>query len=112
MGTARPIILGVRGESEELLREAGAGLAVPPESAQALAEALTNLMDDPSLCRDLGAAGRRFVETHSDRQRHALEMLKVLQGAVFQETAHPSRVEERAPVAVPPRIDGTRASSR
>ena len=78
MGTGRPIILGVSGESQELLKEAGAGIAISPENPQALAEAVTKLMDNPALCRDMGAAGRKFVERKFDRERLALEMLKVL----------------------------------
>jgi glycosyltransferase involved in cell wall biosynthesis len=81
MGTGRPIILGVSGESRELLQEAGAGIAIPPENPQALADALTKLMDDPALCRDFGAAGRRFVEKNFDRERLALKMLRVLEEA-------------------------------
>jgi glycosyltransferase involved in cell wall biosynthesis len=81
MGTGRPIILGVRGESAELLREAGAGIAVSPENAQALAEAITKLTDNPALCRELGAAGREFVERKFDRRRLALEMLKEVEEA-------------------------------
>ena len=79
MGTGRPIILGGRGESQELLQEAGAGIAISPENPQCLAEAITKLMDDSALCRDMGAAGRRFVERNFDRKHLALEMLKVLE---------------------------------
>lgn len=86
MGTGRPIILGVRGESAELLEEAGAGIAVPPENAQALAEAIAELMDNPVHCRDLGAAGRAFVEKKFDRRRLALEMLRVLEEAALRQT--------------------------
>jgi hypothetical protein len=90
MGTGRPIILGVRGESAELLQEAGAGIAVAPENAQALAEAITKLMDNPALCRALGDAGREFVERKFDRQRLALEMLKEVEEAAGQ-----ARIEGR-----------------
>ena len=82
MGTGRPIILGVRGESQELLQEAVAGIVIPPENPQALAEAITKVMDNPSLCRDMGVAGRKFVEAKFDRQRLALDMLKVLEETV------------------------------
>jgi len=82
MGTGRPIILGVRGESQELLGEAEAGIAIPPETSSALAEALAKLMDNPSLCSGMGNAGRRFVEKAFDRQRLAADMLKVLQDVV------------------------------
>jgi len=86
MGMGRPIILGVRGESAELLQEAGAGTAIPPENAQALAEAIKKLMDNPALCRDLGAAGREFVKRKFDRQRLASDMLKVLEEATQHQT--------------------------
>ena len=92
MGTGRPIILGVRGESQELLKDAGAGIAVPPENSQALADAITKIMDSPALCREMGAAGRRFVETEFDRHRLALEMLNVLEEVV----ALTSHAEARA----------------
>jgi len=82
MGTGRPIILGVRGESLELVQEAGAGIAISPENPQALAEAITKLMDNPALCRDMGAAGRKFVEGNFDREHLALEMLNVLEEVV------------------------------
>jgi glycosyltransferase involved in cell wall biosynthesis len=78
MGTGRPIILGVRGESQELLQRAGAGIVIPPEDSQALAEAITRLMDNSTFRQDMGAAGRRFVETEFDRHGLALEMLNVL----------------------------------
>ena len=92
MGTGRPIILGVRGESQDLLKEAGAGIAIPPEDSQALAEAIMRIMDSPALCRSMGAAGRRFVETEFDRRRLALEMLNVLEEVV----ASTSHAEARA----------------
>ena len=92
MGTGRPIVLGVRGESEELLKEAGAGIAIPPENSQALAEGILRIMDSPALCRDMGASGRRFVETKFDRRGLALEMLNVL-GEVAAST---NRAEARA----------------
>jgi len=82
MGTGRPIILGVSGESKDLLQESGAGIAIPPEDPQALAEVLTRMIDNPVLCRDMGAAGREFAERKFDRHRLALEMLKVLEEAI------------------------------
>ena len=81
MGTGRPVILGVRGESKQLLNESGAGIAVSPGNPRALAEALEKMMDNPALCRSMGAAGRKFVERAFDRRRLALEMLKILEEA-------------------------------
>lgn len=79
MGTARPFILGVRGEAEEILSAAGAGIAIPPEDAGVLAPAITMLADDPQQCVRTGIAGRRFVETHYNRDHLAETMLAVLE---------------------------------
>ncbi|MEK7700853.1 MAG: glycosyltransferase, partial [candidate division NC10 bacterium] len=40
------------------------GLLVPPARPEALAAALTRVLDNPSLGRSLGQAGRRRVEAH------------------------------------------------
>jgi glycosyltransferase involved in cell wall biosynthesis len=78
MGMARPIILGVQGESAELLAASGAGIAVRPEDATALAEAVRTLADNHLQCRAMGLAGRRYVEHNFDRNVLADEMLKTL----------------------------------
>ena len=51
MAMACPIVLGVEGEAKALLEEAGAGIAITPESADELAAAVVRLADDPSLAR-------------------------------------------------------------
>lgn len=84
MATGRPIVLGVSGESQEILDDAGAGIAVPPGSPQALAEAVLRLADNPDLSRELGVAGRRYVERNFARERLASEMLHHLRGVVYE----------------------------
>jgi glycosyltransferase involved in cell wall biosynthesis len=37
---------------------------VPPDDADALAEAIASLLDDPARARAFGAAGRRRAEVH------------------------------------------------
>ncbi len=78
MATARPIVLGVLGESAELLQEAGAGIVIAPESAPALADALLRLASDPAMAQELGRRGRQFVEKGFDRDTLAAEMLDEL----------------------------------
>ena len=68
MAMMKPVILGVRGESEALLEESGAGICVQPESAVQLARAVRRLYDDPDERRAMGLAGRAFVQQHFDRQ--------------------------------------------
>jgi hypothetical protein len=79
MGMERPMILGVRGESREILESAKAGLAIEPQRADQLADAIVRLADDPALRASLGKSGRRFAADRFNRDRLAHEMLDVLE---------------------------------
>jgi colanic acid biosynthesis glycosyl transferase WcaI len=79
MGTARPIILGVRGEAQEILQAAGAGIAIAPEDSNAMASAIELLADNTEQRTAMGMAGRRFAEAHADRDGLAQTMLAVLE---------------------------------
>jgi hypothetical protein len=79
MGMERPMILGVRGESREILESAKAGLAIEPQRADQLADAIIRLADDPALRTTLGKSGRRFAADRFNRDRLAHEMLDVLE---------------------------------
>ena len=78
MATARPIVLGVFGESAALLETAGAGVVVTPESAEQLEQAILQLAADPEASKELGRKGRRFVESEFDRDKLAAAMLEEL----------------------------------
>lgn len=84
--TERPIILGVKGESEGVLREAGAGIAIAPEDAVALAEAIVRLADDGDVRMALGKAGRAFVTSRYNRDVLAGRMIAVLEDAAAGRT--------------------------
>ena len=73
-----PIILGVEGEACELLLEAGAGIAILPEDAGQLADAMRKLADNPELAASYGRAGREFAAVHFDRARVAARYLDLL----------------------------------
>lgn len=68
MACARPIVLGVQGQSLELLEEAHAGIPVEPENAAAYAEAILKLADDAPLREELGQNGREYVVQHYTRK--------------------------------------------
>lgn len=76
-----PIVLGVEGEARALLEQAGAGLAVPPESARDLADAVLKLAGDAALCRMIGASASAYVREHFDRSRLAAHYLDILEQA-------------------------------
>ncbi len=67
MAMRQPIILGVAGESAELIQESGAGIAIEPENVEQLVAAILSLADSTTLRHELGAKGRRYVEANFDR---------------------------------------------
>jgi glycosyltransferase involved in cell wall biosynthesis len=73
-----PIVLGVEGEARALLDEAGAGIAITPESAEELAAAVVRLAENPALAGELGDRGCAYVREHHDRARLATRYLDLL----------------------------------
>jgi colanic acid biosynthesis glycosyl transferase WcaI len=66
MASGRPVLaaMGQEGDAPVLIAEAEAGLCLPPERPQEMAEAILRLARDPALCRRLGANGRHYAEVH------------------------------------------------
>ena len=79
MAMARPIIMGVEGESLEIVERAGCGVAIEPENDRELAAAVERLAKDPQLTRELGENGRRYVVENYDREKLARKYLEVLE---------------------------------
>jgi glycosyltransferase involved in cell wall biosynthesis len=74
-----PIILGVEGESQELVTQAKAGICIQPENARQLADAVLALYTDRGHGITMGKAGRKFVVQHYDRKNIAERYLDVLE---------------------------------
>jgi glycosyltransferase involved in cell wall biosynthesis len=79
MSTERPVVLGVQGESRLILERASAGIAIAPEDPEALVASLRALRNQADDRKRMGSAGRRYVETHYDRDVLAREMLTILE---------------------------------
>lgn len=72
MAAGRPILAALAGEGARVVQEAGAGVAVPPANAQALADAVSAMADMPDAQRSLmGENGRQYAQTHFDLGRVA-----------------------------------------
>lgn len=82
MGMATPIILGVEGESRELVVAAGAGLTIEPENVAELAAAVQRLADHPDEAKVLGQQGYDYVCAHFDRRVLATRYIDVLRAAL------------------------------
>lgn len=79
MAMGNPVIHGVRGESREIVEEAGAGIPVPPESPEAIVEAAKELEQNGEIYRTMSERGESYVEEHHDRSRLAERYWKVLE---------------------------------
>lgn len=65
MQAGRPVLMAVRGDAADLVREAGAGVCVPPEDPEALAAAVCDLAAAPPEALDaMGARGRAYYQAH------------------------------------------------
>jgi len=78
MACERPVVLGIQGEAEEIIRDAQAGIAVEPENPQQLASALLRLHNNRDLATEMGRRGREFVVRHFSRKDQAERLEKAL----------------------------------
>jgi glycosyltransferase involved in cell wall biosynthesis len=77
LAAGRPVIGAVTGEAAQILREAGA-VVVPPGDSAALARAIRDLAGDPERRAVMAADGRAYVERFFDRADLARQYRKIL----------------------------------
>ena len=66
LAAGKPVVGALAGEAAQILREAGA-CVVPPGDSAALAAAILALAADPARRQEMGRQGRCYVEKHFDR---------------------------------------------
>lgn len=86
MAVGRPALVAAPGEAGKLARDIGCGIEVAPEDGADLARAIMRLRDDPGLCGQLAAAGRRAAKEHA-RSKQIERLEQVLLDAVRQGAA-------------------------
>lgn len=82
LGSARPILASVRGESARILSASKAAMVVAPEDAQAVAQGILTLKKDPALRDAMAGSGRAFVADHYQRRDLALRYSGLLEKIV------------------------------
>ncbi|MEO0882815.1 MAG: glycosyltransferase family 4 protein [Pseudomonadota bacterium] len=87
-----PIVLGVEGEAKALLDVSGAGIAITPGDADALAKGVKRLSEDPALAKRCGARGRAHVCAYFNRRILAERYLDILTAEHLNST--PSRIDQ------------------
>jgi glycosyltransferase involved in cell wall biosynthesis len=63
MAMGRPVVANEHPEQTLVLNESGAGFAVTWDE-QEFANAITEILDNPEKSRQMGAAGRKWVESN------------------------------------------------
>jgi len=79
MGAGKPIILGVEGQAAEILSAAQAGLAIEPENASQLVQAILFLKQNQNERKRFGENGYHFVRKMYNLDTLADHFLKLLQ---------------------------------
>ena len=78
----KPIVLGVQGESQEIIEAANAGICIEPENYEQLANAVLSLYENPQLRKEYGNNGKSYVETNFNRKLLARKYLNVLEQVI------------------------------
>ena len=73
---------GVRGRAADLVRAAGAGLCIEPESAHELVAAIERLASDPALRAALGRSGCQYIWRYFDRDDLSRRYVQVMRETV------------------------------
>lgn len=82
MAAARPVVLAISGVIRDVVEENGAGIYAPPGDAQAIAQAIRQLADNPETGREMGQRGRKCVEEQFDRQYLATVLTNLMESMV------------------------------
>lgn len=83
LAIGRPIIACLRGEGARIVMEANAGIAVPPEDADSLADAVVKLYEtSPEIRDEMGANGRAYFRKYFDHERLVSELIDHLSGLI------------------------------
>lgn len=91
-----PVVVSDVGGLPEVVRNGITGLIVPRRDAEATAKAISTLIENESLRRKLGAAGRKFVLDNYEWSENASRMerlyTQLVPGAVYQAAVAAARV--------------------
>jgi glycosyltransferase involved in cell wall biosynthesis len=78
MAAGRPVILAIDGVIRDVVEEAQAGIFCQPGNPEGMVEVIVQLEKDRALGKQMGLAGRQYVEKHFDRTIIAEKMLDLM----------------------------------
>lgn len=75
----RPVVASDLGSRRELVRDGETGLLYPPGDIEQLASAMARLANAPHRAAEMGAAGRRFVQSRHSVEGHYQNLMRLYQ---------------------------------
>lgn len=82
LAAGKPVVMAMEGAAADLVRDAGAGLIVPPDDPQQLVDALRRLANLPAPEREAyGTAGRDYLQKTMTKQKVVPQYEEVLRRA-------------------------------
>ena len=79
MAAGRPVVLAIDGVIREVVEAARCGIFAAPGNPSALAETIRTLAADESRSRQMGLAGRKYLEEHFSRAAISEKLIKLLE---------------------------------
>lgn len=72
-----PLVQPALGAFPEIIEATGGGVIYEPNTAQALAKKLAEVLDKPDKLETMGAAGRKAIEAHFDSNKLSAKMVEI-----------------------------------
>jgi glycosyltransferase involved in cell wall biosynthesis len=85
MAAGRPVVLAIDGVIRAVVDAAGCGIFAQPGDPFALASAIRSLAADRARSRQMGLAGRRYLEEHFSRSALAARLAGILEAMTSRE---------------------------
>ena len=83
MAASLPILLGVKGETADILKQSEAGITYEPDNSEDLAMKILWLKNNSQQLKQMSLNGRKFVEKYYNREKQAekleSELLKLME---------------------------------
>jgi len=96
MACGTPVVAAAAGALPEVVGTGGGGILVEPQSPEALAKGIAQLLEQPAARAELGARGRRGVEAAYAWPRVALATAAVYAELVAERRGRPARITTSA----------------
>ncbi|HTX93264.1 MAG TPA: glycosyltransferase family 4 protein [Anaerolineales bacterium] len=94
MAAGRPVVLAIDGVIRQVVEAAGCGVFARPGDPASLAEAVRSLAVDRDRSRQMGLAGRRYLEEHFSRAAMAEKLTGILEEMVQPRSVSADRLRK------------------